>query len=121
MPAVAEVITSKHSEETIAEAEETNTTMHWNSPSTRQRAYERIDKANSGFRGFIRRVVPRCVSGPQEKFYEKDQSDAGSVRRYRMDDLDDHINEKDALRLSANALRRPSTQAGAMKTKWACF
>lgn len=121
MPAVAEVITSKHSEETIAEAEETNTTMHWNSPSTRQRACERIDKANSGFRGFIRKVVPRCVSGPQEKFYEKDQSDAGSVRRYRMDDLDDHINEKEALRLSANALRRPSTQAGAMKTKWACF
>lgn len=123
MPVVAEVTTSKQSEESTIEAEKLNATMHWTSPSTRRRDYERIDKANSGIRGFFRRVVPRCVSGPQEKFYEKDQSDAGSVRRYRLDDDDvnDQIDEKDALRRELAKMKRPSTQAGVPKKKWACF
>ncbi|KAJ4375069.1 hypothetical protein N0V83_002149 [Neocucurbitaria cava] len=124
------------SEETITAAaikDATNTTMHWTSPSTRQRDYERIDKANSGLRGLVRRVMPRCVSGPPEKFYEKDQSDAGSVRRYRMHDLDDDhdheddhvVNEKDALRLHTQhtaAGKKPTTAVRpAMKTRWTCF
>lgn len=121
MPAVAEVIAPKQSEDSMIEAEKLNATMHWTSPSTRRRDYARIDKANSGIRGFFRRVVPRCVSGPQEKFYEKDQSDAGSVRRYRIDDVEPTVDEKDALRNELNKMKRPSTQAGVPKKKWACF
>ncbi|KAL6710590.1 hypothetical protein ACN47E_008638 [Coniothyrium glycines] len=122
MPAVTEIVPSPTStDDGLATPEKTNTTMHWTSPGTRRRDYERIDKANSGFRGLIRRVVPRCVSGPQEKFYEKDQSDAGSVRRYRMDDVEDQLDEKDALRKELSKLKRPSTQGGQTKMKWACF
>lgn len=112
----------RQSEDTIAE-EETNTTMHWTSPCTRKREYERIDKANSGLRGFFRKVTPRCVSGPQEKFYsDKDQSDAGSVRRYRMEDLDDdaHVDEKHDARPRTSPMPRPGSRPGIAK-RWTCF
>lgn len=121
MLAAAEMHSQKQDDETVTAPEHTNTTMHWTLPSTRQRDYERIDKANRGIRGFLRRVTPRCVSGPHEKFYEKDQSDAGSVRRYRLDNLNDEVDEKDALRNELNKMKRPNTQAGAPKKKWACF
>ena len=121
---VQEVPLARQSEDSIDELEKTNTTMQWNSPCTRRREYERIDKANSGLRGFFRRVTPRCVSGPQEKFYEKDQSDAGSVRRYRMDDFDEqqqHMNEKDsAPRPRTSPVPRPHSRPG-IKKKWSCF
>ncbi|KAH6643694.1 hypothetical protein C7974DRAFT_3315 [Boeremia exigua] len=93
------------------------TTTHWISPSTRKRDYERIDKQNNGLRGLVRRVVPRCVSSPPERFYEKDQSDAGSVRRYRLDVVENCIKEKEAS-------RRPQTsqsQRPKMKSRWTCF
>ncbi|KAH6864927.1 hypothetical protein BKA58DRAFT_235355 [Alternaria rosae] len=117
---VEETSMHRQSEDTI-DAEKTNTTMHWTSPCTRKREYERIDKANSGLRGFFRKVTPRCVSGTHEKFYEKDQSDAGSVRRYRMDDLDDaHINEKHSTRPRTSPTPRPNSRPG-MKKRWTCF
>ncbi|KAF1361853.1 hypothetical protein EJ07DRAFT_109975 [Lizonia empirigonia] len=94
------------------------TTTHWNSPSTRKRDYERIDRANTGFRGLVRRVVPRCVSGPPERFYEKDQSDAGSVRRYRLDIIESHINEKEITRLPTQSSR---PQRPKPKSRWTCF
>jgi hypothetical protein len=117
---VEETCMPRQSEDTIEE-EKANTTMHWTSPCTRKREYERIDKANSSLRGFFRKVTPRCVSGPQEKFYEKDQSDAGSVRRYRMDDLDDaHMNEKDTARPRTSPAPRPNARPGVVK-RWTCF
>ncbi|EOA84759.1 hypothetical protein ACJQWK_06654 [Exserohilum turcicum] len=67
--------------------QKTNTTMHWTSPCTRKREYERIDKANSGLRGFLRKITPSSLSGPHESFYNdkiQNHSDAGSVRRYRI-------------------------------------
>jgi hypothetical protein len=117
---VEEASMHRQSEDTI-DAEKTNTTMHWTSPCTRKREYERIDKANSGLRGFLRKVTPRCVSGSQEKFYEKDQSDAGSVRRYRMDDLDDaHMNEKRTARPRTSPAPMPNSRPG-IKKRWTCF
>jgi hypothetical protein len=92
------------------------TTTHWMSPSTRQREYERIDRANTGLRGMIRRAVPRCVSGPQEKFYENDQSDAGSVRRYRLDPTCSSLEEKKMARITTRSSSRP-----AIKSRWSCF
>lgn len=102
--------------------------MHWMSPRTRKTQYERIDRANTGFRGLLRRVVPRCVSGPPtQSFYENDKSDAGSVRRFRMDmseDDDDVEEEKGnaALRMQRRKLTRTTTQKLEPKKKlWGCF
>jgi hypothetical protein len=119
---------SRQSEDTIAsadvdtdaEVQKLNKTMHWTSPCTRRREYERIDKANSGFRGLFRKVTPRYVSGPQEKFYEKDESDVGSVRRYRLDDLDDDMNEKDVARPRTSPAPKPQSRPG-IKKRWTCF
>ena len=116
-------VIEKQSEETIEVAEPMNTTMHWTSPSTRRREYERIDRANNGFRGFFRKVVPRCVSGPPEKFYEKDQSDTGSVRRYRLDDVDEAMAEKEMLRSQVTTCDKSvlSSNTATKKSKWFCF
>ncbi|EUC51201.1 hypothetical protein COCMIDRAFT_21194 [Bipolaris oryzae ATCC 44560] len=121
-----------------AAAKKTNTTMHWTSPCTRQREYQRIDKANSGLRGFLRRITPRCVSGPQEKFYTKADEDAGSVRRYRIsneeyeeDDDDDGdgeegefdlqaIKEKQHGRPRTSPVPRSGERLGVRK-RWMCF
>ncbi|KAL5120879.1 hypothetical protein ACEQ8H_001066 [Pleosporales sp. CAS-2024a] len=102
-------------EDTEIVTERPATTMHWTSPCTRRKEYDRIDRANSGVRGFLHKVVPRCVSGPQEKFYTKDQSDAGSVRRYRMDD-EASEEEKDLTRSHTLSMRKSSTA-----NKWTCF
>ncbi|KAH7115192.1 hypothetical protein B0J11DRAFT_444730 [Dendryphion nanum] len=107
------------------------TTMHWTSPNTRRREYEKIDKANSGLRGLLRRFVPRCVSGPPpQRFYEKDREDAGSVRRYRMsfDEKGGHggregeeggeVDEKKSMLLGKAEGGRGSEIGG---KKWGCF
>ncbi|XP_014554575.1 hypothetical protein COCVIDRAFT_104642 [Bipolaris victoriae FI3] len=121
---------------TAAAAKKTNTTMHWTSPCTRQREYQRIDKANSGLRGFLRRITPRCVSGPQEKFYTKTDEDAGSVRRYRIsndDEYDEDEGEETEYDLQAmkekqhqgvrprtSPVPRPGSRPGIRK-RWTCF
>ncbi|KAH7410236.1 hypothetical protein DE146DRAFT_343077 [Phaeosphaeria sp. MPI-PUGE-AT-0046c] len=108
----------KQSEDTIVAAPMPSPPMQWTSPCTRRREYERIDRANSGVRGFLNKVMPRCVSGPQEKFYKKDQSDTGSVRRYRLDDEDNVAVEKELARSQTHTLRKPT---GTNKKKWICF
>jgi hypothetical protein len=103
-----------------------DTTMHWMSPCTRKTQYEKIDRANTGFRGLLRKIVPRCVSGPPtQTFYENDQSDAGSVRRFRVDvSDDDDVDEKNtaALRMQRRKLERTVTQKPETRKKiWGCF
>jgi hypothetical protein len=116
---IDEHILERQSGETIAAFEQPTTTMHWTSPCTRSREYKRIDRANTGVRGFLNKVMPRCVSGPPpEKFYEKDKSDAGSVRRYRMDHEDDATEEKELARLQSRTTERQVTKN---KKKWICF
>ena len=117
---------TKPSEASVAQVEAPDTTMHWMSPCTRKTQYEKIDRANTGFRGFLRKVVPRCVSGPPtQTFYETDKSDAGSVRRFRMDvSDDDEVDEKStaALRMQRRKLERTSTQKPETRKKlWGCF
>ncbi|KAF2477831.1 uncharacterized protein BDR25DRAFT_4278 [Lindgomyces ingoldianus] len=119
----------KQSEETIEAVELPSTTMHWTSPSTRKREYEKIDRANSGIRGLVRRMLPRCVSGPPPpRFYEKDMSDVGSVRRYRMDitetDHDEAEQKNMALLRHQQWMveKKPSTETTSPKPKWwTCF
>lgn len=62
------------------------TVMHWTSHETRMKEYAAIDRSNTGVRGLLKKLLPKCVSKGHTKFYdEKDGSDAGSVRRIRLD------------------------------------
>ncbi|KAF2195290.1 hypothetical protein K469DRAFT_544923 [Zopfia rhizophila CBS 207.26] len=119
---------AKQSEETIEPVEIPNTITHWTSPTTRRREYEKIDRANSGIRGFVRKIIPRYVSGPPPpRFYEKDKSDAGSVRRYRMDlaetDDEEEASEKStaSLRVQPRKLEKSSLNATKKTKRWGCF
>ncbi|KAF2445367.1 hypothetical protein P171DRAFT_264721 [Karstenula rhodostoma CBS 690.94] len=104
-----------------------DTTMHWMSPSTRKIQYEKIDRANTGVRGLLRRMVPRCVSGQaSQQFYEEEKSDAGSVRRYRMDleGEEDDAKSASGLKMQRRRLARSATaQRGeaAGKKVFGCF
>ncbi|KAF2083178.1 hypothetical protein K490DRAFT_60715 [Saccharata proteae CBS 121410] len=78
--------------ETSTPAPPPATVMHWTSPSTRRREYAEIDKSTTGIRGFVRKLLPRRLAPAamsRQSFYDPekddDESDAGSVRRYRLD------------------------------------
>lgn len=77
----------KDSDEITVYHELPDTIIHWTSPSTRRREYAEIDRSHRGVRRFLRKVTPRWCSGSlSQPFYDsKDNSDLGSVRRYRLD------------------------------------
>ena len=58
-------------------------TIDWTDPVKRRRTYEQYDKSRRGLRGVIRRITPRWLQSKTVEFYNGD-SDAGSVRRYRL-------------------------------------
>lgn len=62
--------------------------QYWTSDSTRRLEYAAIDAAGTGIRGFFIKLVPDCIlptNARRTRFCEgDDQSDAGSVRRYRI-------------------------------------
>jgi hypothetical protein len=64
------------------------TIQYWTSDSTRRLEYAAIDAASKGVRGFFIKLVPDCIlpqSTRRTKFCDGDEgSDAGSVRRYRL-------------------------------------
>ena len=64
--------------------------IDWTLPSTRRREYEKIDNARSGLRGLMRRVTPRILRKDGRVGFHDDGkgSDAGTVRRFRMDVAD---------------------------------
>jgi hypothetical protein len=102
-----------------------DTIMHWMSPSTRKIQYAKIDRANTGIRGLLRRIMPRCVSGPgAQRFYQDKESDAGSVRRFRMDLAGEEEDAKStsALKMQRRKLERSMTQRGESRKKvLGCF
>ena len=60
-----------------------NTVMSWTSDETRRREYEKIDRAHTGWRGFVNQIVPRSWKhGRRNFFHEADDDD--SIRRFRM-------------------------------------
>lgn len=63
------------------------TEIRWTSDETRRREYAEMDRARSGFRGVLRRMFPKIAArSSASRFYEEgDGSDAGSVRRYRLE------------------------------------
>ncbi|MCJ1259372.1 hypothetical protein MMC24_007209 [Lignoscripta atroalba] len=73
------------------------TIIDWTFPSTRRREYEKIDKSCRGLRGLWRRVIPQwCRRDGRMNFYDEDDddSDAGSVRRYRVPLTEEANNHK---------------------------
>ena len=79
------------------------TVIHWSSATRRRKEYEEIDRSNSGVRCFIRKITPRCVSGPPPQRFHGEggkkggkEGDGGSVRRYRMEiEETDHEGEEE--------------------------
>ncbi|KAF2436072.1 hypothetical protein EJ08DRAFT_691958 [Tothia fuscella] len=72
------------------------TIMHWTSHETRRRQYDHIDKSNKGLRGFFKRLFPKFSKSSESRFYdERDGSDAGSVRRFRLDFPDEAQTEQE--------------------------
>lgn len=64
------------------------TVHYWTSDSTRRLEYAAIDAASRGMRGFLNKLVPDCMlpaASRRTRFHCDDaDSDAGSVRRYRL-------------------------------------
>jgi hypothetical protein len=100
------------------------TVIDWKSPTTRRREYEEIDKRDRGLRGWWRRWSPSwCSRSPRHVFYEGNKSDAGSVRRYRLElpeedkSVDAQENEK-SMDVTADRARFPWPR---MSRAWSCF
>lgn len=67
-----------------------NTVISWTSDATRRKEYAKIDRANSGFRGLLRRLVPKpLISRNSRRGFFTGKCDGDSVRRFRMDVADD--------------------------------
>ncbi|KAL9115035.1 MAG: hypothetical protein Q9187_007378 [Circinaria calcarea] len=99
------------------------TIIDWTSPSTRRREYDEIDRSCQGIRGLWRRLAPRwCRRNSRLSFYNSDNdSDAGSVRRYRVDiqKIPDQKNHTDAdVRVKEKEVRPGLNRS---KTSWTCF
>ncbi|PQE12595.1 hypothetical protein CJF30_00002467 [Rutstroemia sp. NJR-2017a BBW] len=66
------------------------TIHYWTSDQTRRLEYAAIDAASKGIRGLVTRCIPDCflpVESRRRRFCkgeDKDDEDAGSVRRYRL-------------------------------------
>jgi hypothetical protein len=63
------------------------TTKYWTSDETRRKEYAKIDRHSKGLRGIWNKMMPKFVrTNTGSKFYdeEDDGSDAGSVRRFRL-------------------------------------
>jgi len=64
------------------------TCQYWTSDASRRLEYAAIDAASRGVRGFFIKLVPDCILPPSSRrtrFHSEDaDSDAGSVRRYRL-------------------------------------
>jgi hypothetical protein len=89
------------------------TVHYWTSDSTRRLEYAAIDAANRGVRGFFIRLVPDCVlseAARRTKFHDDDDSDAGSVRRYRLVLPEEKASSDagDDARRTASGKQRPS-------------
>ncbi len=112
------------------------TTIDWTLPATRQRQYEEIAKSSRGIRGLLRRLTSILLRRGSEraKFYDGKGSDAGSVRRYRLDvnDDDSDVDEEETGTEKAGSVRitvaKKERDQGterkaekATKNGWSCF
>ncbi|MCJ1434749.1 hypothetical protein MMC27_004119 [Xylographa pallens] len=97
------------------------TIIDWTAPATRRREYEKIDRSSRGVRGLWRKVAPRWCrsSSSRTSFFEGDEDDARSVRRYRLDISDeDDAAKEEGIHVKERELR-PSLFRS--KTTWSCI
>jgi hypothetical protein len=97
--------------------------IDWTDPSTRRREYEKYDRNKRGFRGFVKKITPKCLQKDQLEFYNG-QSDAGSVRRYRLDletNPEDFQNEKARKKGHSSAGGSNNRQLRKSRSQWSCF
>ncbi|MCJ1383735.1 hypothetical protein MMC17_006849 [Xylographa soralifera] len=96
------------------------TIIDWTAPATRRREYEKIDRSSRGMRGLWRKVTPRwCRSSSRTSFFEGDEDDARSVRRYRLDISEEIDAEKeDGIHVRERELRPSLFRSN---TTWSCF
>jgi len=108
--------------------------ISWTSDATRRAEYEKIDRAHSGLRGFLNRVLPQRWSrahGARRNFFTG-ECDGDSVRRFRLDvpeseselepesDPDEGTREEGLNEKGRNSrLNRRPPKTGA--TGWSCF
>lgn len=60
-----------------------NTVILWTSHETRRLEYEKIDRAHTGWRGFLNKIMPRSWRRGRRDFF-RGEGDEDSVRRYRV-------------------------------------
>ena len=107
------------------------TPIDWTLPSTRRKQYNEIDKSCRGFRGLVRRIIPSLFRsrGKRVGFYDAERSsDAGTVRRYRVndDDCDSDVDETDDEKhwLGNDMVEKGKTgylRGKQSRKKWSCF
>ncbi|EON67873.1 hypothetical protein W97_07370 [Coniosporium apollinis CBS 100218] len=92
------------------------TSINWTSPTTRRKEYAKIDRSSRGIRGVLRTLTPKWLSKPSwTPFYDgTNDSDVGSVRRYRLELSDD----EDLADEKANGTR---TSRLDRSRSWACY
>lgn len=96
------------------------TVIDWTLPSTRRLEYREIDKSCQGFRGIWRRLAPRwCRRDSRLSFFDGNDSDAGSVRRYRLDLPEvEKENITDGVEVTEQEI---DFNLGKTKRKWGCL
>ena len=105
------------------------TVIDWTLPSTRRQEYREIDKSCQGIRGLWRRMVPRRFRRDSRLiFFKDDDSDAGSVRRYRLDlpDKEEEKEEKEEMvdkkgQSVGTKEQEHQPHSNKAKRKWACL
>jgi hypothetical protein len=93
-------------------------------PETRRLEYAAIDAASRGVRGFVVRIIPDCILPAEfrrRRFHdpEAEESDCGSVRRYRLclDGEEKSANGVKERNLGAGSNNRDD-QDGAKRESW---
>ncbi|MCJ1294846.1 hypothetical protein MMC34_006405 [Xylographa carneopallida] len=119
-PNISNVCCSKSGREGTISTPTPCTIIDWTAPATRRREYEKIDRSSRGMRGLWRKVTPRwCRSSSRTGFFDGDEDDARSVRRYRVDISEEPDGEKEeGFHVRERELRPPLFRS---KTTWSCF
>ena len=107
------------------------TPIDWTLPSTRRKQYNEIDKSCRGLRGLVRRFIPSLFisRGKRVGFYDAERSsDAGTVRRYRVndDDCDSDVDETEDEKHcfgdeTVEKARTGYLRGKQSRKKWSCF
>jgi len=102
--------------------------IDWTLTSTRQKAYEALERDRRGLRGLWRKIVPRiCCQNQRAGFFDDEKggrgSDGSSVRRYR---VDLHNDDKEEIGANGSAggessASRPALEGKRTMSGWGCW